>query len=542
MANHSIIIEMEAGTLKKALIVTTVWFLMTTVVAADLIELGSGMIKEAHLEGRAIDTQNWLSVRGLVDEQPANPDINRVSHVNYDGDDSGEIFTIDNELEAELNGKYFFMFTHRNIEYDIENMHNASDIDLASTGAFQDYETFYPDYYDRNDNPEETFVETDTIVIGNETYETRAAPIEGNTLHFLPYEHEGDTIPLFFSRIEEDMRCFDNTPCNFQMMLPAPDSDSQKEYSIYLLSEFPPVELNTVVDGEETTELERTAVPYNVDIETEWLYNQTPVEQEVTLFEEQGNNLFMLPAKDNVYQSTAWGTAETEFDDQENPSRAYTEMVIAPTKRQVPDSYTLMAGLHEDYMAGHTELFTIEHGDEIQPESKDLGEYHTPYVEGVNRLRPIADCVFESLDRLQMYEVFLSETETIELVRGKPYVLSFDEFNVETVELTEDNSHLVLHPVRDMEGQQIDHRYKGSPEEIIITPTLSSGETFSARAMNEEGDTVYETTFEITEATCDTIPNLSRTNINMVDEGDADLQEQINAVRPVLNSMFVAGS
>ncbi len=525
-------LELDA---EKAVLVTGLATVLLGLVIAGSIGLEAGTVVQAVLSTTSVSS-NWAGVSGEVtevQEQTAMP----VDFFFVDDSRTGSVHTVD--LDGKVDGSHFFAaLPFHTDNFEREKLESISLSDLEAGGLFsqEDFPIFYPNassYDSVNDNPENTFEETETIRVLNRELEAAKTEFNGGLEYYLLAYDTGDgTQPLFINHIDEYGECYDGNECNYQFMLPQIDDD----YSFYQLSENNPVDVTVLIDGEETTSFPFTGRPYNLTVQTVAIFQDfEPAETEIRVTETEGNNIF-TPAISGDYSSDAQTITETDEGE--------ASLMYSPTEYNSPENYNLSVDVYNDGEAFQSVPLSVEN-DNIEftdagPVEKGFDEFENEYRRGVDRLRPIANCMFSQVNSEEAYRLEATVNESYEVVRGVPYVVDVDEASFFSLE--ERGSHLVMSPGRIEDSIHLESG--GSPysasDSVVFTPTLSSNEDddLSVSLLDSQGDLLGETNLSVRDATCGEV-----TDGDLVEPPElTDFKRRVNNIRPVLNSLFVAGS
>jgi hypothetical protein len=307
-----------------------------------------------------------------------------------------------------------------------------------------------------------------------------------------------------------------------------------EEYDFYILPKEDPIDVEIRINGEKKNTFGNPAVPYNVEIETRTVFEDELVESKAVLEEVKGNNLFM-PAVDAGYKTSSSLNLKT--------SSGAKEVLIVPTKYQSEGyEFNVMAEGRK------VEQLEVKSGSLIKDEGRlsevGLDEYSTEYKEGVNSLRPVADCLFASNEQGKYYEIPVNAADSYNLIQGRPYVINIKDSDVEKYQLNESRSQLVLSPARVDGFGNTSHQGKNrfsADKKVIITPTVitDSEKTIKLTTYDSTGNKLYTVDFKSPDVgVCAEESSLNKITYS----NDSSFEQRINSIRPVLDSMFIAGN
>lgn len=534
MSGNSDYVERLEFDVEKLALVCAITVVLFGAVLGSSIGLEGGNIVRAVLASSYVSS-NWAGVSGEVtgfQEETASP----LEYFFIDDTRSGSVNTVD--MPGQVDGDHFIasvpFYTD---DFDPGGLGNVSAEDLEAGGLFDEggFSTFYPDstsYDELNDNPEKTFTESGSLRVLDEEYSVMKTSLsDGIDYYIMSYDTGSEVEPIFLTRTNNYSSCFDGNSCNYQFMLPEINDD----YSFYMLSEFEPVNITTLIDGEASTVFPYSGRPYNLTVLTETVFGEErPLDTEVRITEREGNNLF-TPAFNDEYSSK--GQLVTQTTD------GSVSVLMSPTKYNSPDDYNLSVEVYSDGESYESVSLSVENNiiefTDEGPVDKGFEDLENSYKRGVNRLRPIANCMYTNVNSDQVYDLNASSGEDREIVRGVPYVVETD---TDFFRLEEDGSHLVMNPARVDDTVHLESGgglYDAS-DEVLFTPTLSSSEDteLGVKLYNSQGDLLGETNLSVKGSTCGSVVDgtvASAPELN-------SLKKRVNAIRPVLNSLFVAGS
>ena len=506
---------------------------------AGSISLEAGHVVQAILAPSTVSS-NWAGFSGELDGS-LNETAAPIEYVYVDDSRSGSV--TDLGLEGKNDGLHFFAalpFYTGNFESSRVRNLSLSDLDAGGLFDEEDFPGFYPNgssYDEVNDNPEKTFEDTVEVTLFEEDFSALKTVLnDGIEYYLLGYEINGEVQPVFLNSIDSYSSCYDGNECNYELMLPNIEGD---DYSFYMLSEADPVEVRTFVDGEETRTFPYAGRPYNLTFTTKAIFNDyEPVDTEVRITEQEGNNLF-IPAISDEYSSQAQIVTET-VDGSET-------LMYSPTAYNSPSNYNLTVDIYtESGELSQSIPMTVENSiirfTDSGPVEKGFEGLETDYKKGVNRLRPVANCVFSHVNDGETYGLRMDGGESYNVVRGVPYVVDVSNSNASYFSLEEQGSHLVMFP--DRSGETVHMESGGSPFSVdsnaVFTPTVSkdNDDDLSVEILNSQGDLLGETNLSIKGSTCGTVTDGYSTSV----PESKSFKKRINAIRPVLNSLFVAGN
>lgn len=504
---------------------------------AGVIDTIAGVIQEVIIDSETV-SERWTGVSGDVNNELEFSDLglDPITTINVE-ENSGGVLEVDFDA-VDDEEFYIAMIAGKTDEIDIDNFQGTSYTEVENGGLFPEsnFPMFYedPGYNEISDGPIETFEENEeTIELLDENYLAVESVLEDNIpMHVIKYDDGVFDRPVFLVNVEEYSSCFDGRECQHQFLLPSVEDD----YGVYLLSEQNPVEVTTFVNEERTEEFQNPGLPYKFEVETRTVFGNDLVDEDTFFREIEGNNMFVPAIDETGYNSKS----ELSFETVDGTK----EVLIVPTFRQTPE-YQIEVGTEK---TGVSTTMTVEEENVVSSEDRieeiSMEEYSTEYKEGVNSLRPIADCLFRSSESETFYEIEVSSEDTVELVSGKPFVVNIVDLEVETYRLEESRSHLVMSPVRTEDFGQTVHQ----PEEdfeasqnALFTPTVPPDEDDGIKitTFDENGDRLYDVEIVIPDVgVCADV-----TGFETVDYDEAtEFSERINAIRPILDSMFVAGN
>lgn len=527
-------------------------FFMALVLSIFLLSLGTsasldtfgGEVVQAILTGESLSSR-WVGFAGDVDGS-REENISPITSVSAGNQKAGEVTELN--LEGKKDKRHYFVAVPFNgSDFDGDRLRNISLNDLDAGGIFdeEDFPVFYPDslsYSAMSDSPEETFKSTGTVTLLNNTYSTVKTDLRDNVpFHVVGYEYEGDVKPIFASDISDYTSCHDGTDCDHQFLVP---NIGGRDYYFYMIPETKPVKITTYIDGVESDTFPYSGRPYRLNITTRSIFEDYKlVDRPIKIVEDQGNNLFTPAVASTSYQSSAKIETSTQ--------NGYKEFLFSPTSYSSPSGYNLSINvLTGGGKVAGVEYLTVENGNIVftteGPNDKDLGEYSTSYKKGVNRLTPIANCVFKNVNNGIGFELTPSSgTSSYTLVRGVPYIMNTGSSSAEFYRLSEPGSHLVMSPSRSSDfGETIhmssDSQPYSNTDEVVFTPTIPKAEDkpFTVDLLDSQGNLLQEINISVKGSTCGTNNAGSFTSL----PNSNDFKKRINSITPVLNSLFVAGT
>ncbi|WP_414838023.1 hypothetical protein ACK3SF_01325 [Candidatus Nanosalina sp. VS9-1] len=504
---------------------------------AGSISLEAGHVVQAIL-GPTTVSSNWAGVSGDISgfqEETASP----IDYF-YAGDSRSGSVT-DLSLEGQNDGRHFFgALPFHDEEFESGRVGNLSLSDLDAGGLFdeEDFPVFYPNgtsYDEVTDNPEKTFEDTENIkLLGSEFKALKTTLNGGVNYYMLGYDINGTTQPVFVAGIDSYSSCYDGEDCDYQLMLPRIDDD----YSFYMLSESDPVRVTTLVDGVESRSFPYAGRPYNLTVITKDVFdNYSPVDTGIRITEREGNNLF-TPAISQDYSSEAQIITETV-----NGSRS---LMYTPTAYNSPSNYNLTVDVYSDGETIQSVPLSVENSNieftDSGPAEKGFEDLETDYKKGVNRLRPVANCLFSNVNSDEAYRLDVTGNESFEVVRGIPYIVDVTDSEASYFSLEERGSHLVMLPARNADTLHLESG--GSPyaadSSIVFTPTVSKDgdDQLDIEVLDSQGDLLGETNLSVKGSTCGSPTDGLSAGV----PNSKSFKKRVNAIRPVLNSLFVAGN
>lgn len=516
--------------------------LLLGMVSGVSLDTFKGEVVQAIISGESISSR-WVGYSGELDgfqDETTQP----VRTLATGSQKSGGVNNMN--LDGQRDGKHYFVASPYNVSnFNSSKVRNISLSELESNGIFdeEDFPIFYPSglsYGAMSDTPEETFTEEANITVLSKSYEGAVTNLrEDVPFYVLGYQHNGEKIPIFVSKMKKYDACYDGSSCDFQMMLPNLQGG---EYFLYQVSSVNPILVRTFVDGEISTSFEYPGRPYNLTLTTRAPFkNNKLVDRDLRIIERSGNNLF-TPAISSDYSSEARIETSTK-----NGSKS---LLYSPTGYNSPNNYNIsVQAMSKGEIAGE-EFMTVENNNieftDKGPDEKGFSFVSRNYKKGVNRLRPIAKCMFDNVNNFgRVYNLPISSSgQSYEVVRGVPYVVEISDPDASRYRLEEGSSHLAMAPAKYEELGETYHLGSGgtysSESEVVFTPTVPANkdEQLDVELMNEEGDIIYSTNLTVKESTCGDVSDglaESAPNLN-------DFKKRINSIRPVLNSLFVAGS
>jgi|GEM_PF-1857468 len=525
--------RLEFDVEKIALVCAVGVFLFGAVLGSS-IGLEGGNIVKAVLAPSYVSS-NWAGVSGEVtgfQEETNSP----IEYFFVDDSRSGTVNTID--MSGQADGDHFFAsIPFYSSSFNPQDLENVTSSDLEAGGLFdsEGFSTFYPDstsYDSLHDNPEKTFTESGNVRILDKEYDAMKTTLnQGIDYYVLSYDTGSGVEPIFLTRINDYETCYDGNSCNHQFLLP----DINEEYSFYMLSEYEPVNITTLIDGEASTVFPYSGRPYNLTVVTETVFgDQEPLDTQVRITEREGNNLF-TPAFSQNYSSKGQIVTETR--------NGSVSLLMSPTKYNSPDDYNLSVEVYSDGEAYETVSMSVENNNieftDDGPASKGFDNLENSYKKGIDRLRPIANCMYSNINSNKIYSLKASSGIDLDVVRGVPYVIDAE---VDSFKLVEDGSHLVMNPARDSDTVHLEAGggLYDSSDDVLFTPTLSSVEddSLGVKLYDRQGDLLGETNLSVRSSTCGDVVDGVESSAPELNS----LKKRVNAIRPVLNSLFVAGS
>jgi hypothetical protein len=492
-------------------------------------------------------TERWVGLSGSVSgslDDSAKP----FTTVSAGNDEAAEVMEMDFGGQLDFNHYYAAIPYNGGEEFDKSDVRNISLADMDANQLFDegDFPIFYPDgtsYSALSDSPEETFQNTGELKLLNDTYRGVKADLKTDVpTYVLGYAHESDVQPIFLTPIQEYPNCYDGGSCDYQLMFP---NIGGADYHIYMLPEYQAVNINTYIDGENTTVFPYPGRPYRLNVTTRAIFKDDKlVNRSIRVVERSGNSMFIPSVAGDGYKSRAVLNTETLEGTQ--------ELLISPTQYSSPASYNLsVRSLSADgeitdiqYMSVRENIISFS---DQGPEDKDLGEYSTKYKKGVNRLRPISSCLFKKISNDISFEINIADSSdsNFTLVRGVPYVMNIQDSSVNSYSLEEPRSHLVMNPARSNEFGETTHlnirdaAYQAS-DRVVFTPTVPKSEDsgLSADMLDDQGNLLYDVNFSVKGSTCGSADDGQYSSVPLQNS----FKKRVNAVRPVLRSLFVAGS
>lgn len=539
-----------SGEFKVVLLAVLVLF-FAAAGAAGLIDLLSGTISEVFLDSTAL-SGSWVGVSGNVNQDIGFTDESIGSFVSNSGN-SGEVLSLDLDGGQTGDNAVIAVVPFIDNNLDPSGLGDMSQSELESQEPLP--ENYFPSMYnglgyeDSSDSVLETFDQEGSITLFETDYDTVVSTTQNNIdVHMLKYDslEEGE-IPAFFVDSDSYDECFDGGSCNYQFILPSlEDSTGGDRYNIFLASKTDPVDITTFINGEPSTEFESVAQPYSLTVETEAVFGGQPVDQTTRVVEREGNNLFIPAIGSTGYESEAF----TEF----TPENGEFELLVVPTKSSTPD-YNMQVRAFSDAgdIAGRQNLTVDSESVPANPTSAEqlqlLDDFLSEYNQGVNALRPIANCVFEyaSEDNIFYRLDIDSSTDSLTLSPGVPYIVDVDGGSVANYQIKEPGSRLVFLPSLTDEFGERDHRASeqgvfSSDEEVVFTPTVNNlnDEELEIELGDAQGGTVNTVDINAAQSVCGEPDNGDGSSTSS--GPTSDLTTRVNAVRPILNSMFEAGN
>ena len=531
--NSDYINQLELDVEKLALVCAVGVFLFGAVLGSS-IGLEGGNIVKAVLSASYVSS-NWAGVSGEVTGFQEETNL-PIEYFFVDDTRSGTVNAVD--MSGQLDGNHFLASVpFYSDSFKPDKLGNVTPTDLEADGLFNrdNFSTFYPDatsYDSLHDNPEKTFTESGKLRVLDEEYDVMKTTLnDGIDYYVLSYETGTGTIPIFLTRIDDYVSCYDGNNCNYQFLLP----NINEEYSFYMLSEYEPVNITTLIDGNDSTVFPYSGRPYNLTVVTETVFGeQRPLDTEVRITEREGNNLFM-PAFTSNYSSKGQIITKTE--------NGSVSLLMSPTQYNSPEDYNLSVEVYSDGESYETVSMSVRNNNieftDNGPVAKGFNNLENSYKKGIDRLRPIANCMYSKVNSDQVYNLEVSSGTDLKVVRGIPYVINA---NSEFFRLVEDGSHLVMSPARESDTVHLEAGggLYDSSNEVLFTPTLSSIEDTSLgiELYDSQGDLLGETNLSVRDSTCGSVVDGVKSDAPELNS----LKKRVNAIRPVLNSLFVAGS
>ena len=469
-----------------------------------------------------VNTERWAGMYGKVSGQAEESNLPFLAL----SIDSSQIINLDLPGENFMDGKHYYAALPQNETFNLTKVKNITAEDLEEYGIFNssNFPIFHPNYYSKSDNPKKTFCcKKKEILLGGKGFTAFEIELEADvTYYLLKYDVETTQLPLFLVEIK-NYTCYDGNSCNYEVILPV-----GKTYYFYILSKERPIKFDVWIDGVKRTDFEYTAIPFNVTVRATHLYTGEPLNLTLAVYEREGNNLFVLPLDAGVYFSQAFGFTQTD-------ENGYAKFVVAPTKYQSSSFYKIA-------VAALTPTFLIEKELELQVDANEINYIKkttpvSPFVsdlkDGINWLRPIANCLFKYASNLQQASrISINGANVFYVNRGIPYIIDTVDPSAAYIEIEEKNGYLILMPAHRLELWNFSHVvFNVSNKDIIITPTLDGGKIFKAKIYDSNKNLLYEVIFNVTEATCQTPSSLEFFS-------SQKLKDAINSVRPVLNSLY----
>ena len=535
--------DFELTTEKIFLVVVLSVFLLAIGTSVSLDTFGGEVVK-AILTGESLSSR-WVGFSGNVgsfrQDDPA-----PIRAVSAGNEKSGEVTELD--LDGKLDERHYFAAVPFNgSDFQGDRLRNISLTDIQADGIFdeEDFSVFYPDsvsYSAMSDGPLDTFEDVGEVTLLNKSYSTVTTDLRNNVpFHVVGYEYEGDVKPIFVSEIDEYSSCYDGGSCNYQMLVP---NIGGQDYHFYMVPETKPIEITTYIDGEDSDTFPYPGRPYRLNITTRSIFDDYKlVDRPVNIIERQGNNLFAPAVESTSYQSSAKIQART--------NNGYKEFLFSPTGYSSPPGYNLsIQVLTGGGRISGVKYLTVDNGNieftSEGPTEKDLGEYSTSYKKGVNRLTPIANCLFKNVNNGVSFELAPGDTtSSYTLVRGTPYIMDIGSSSADFYRLSEPGSHLAMSPSRSSDfGETVhmasDDGIYSENDQVVFTPTIPKSESdgFSLELLDGQGNLLQEVNISVKGSTCGTNDAGSFSTI----PNSNDFKKRINSVTPILNSLFVAGT
>jgi|GEM_PF-6632576 len=320
--------------------------------------------------------------------------------------------------------------------------------------------------------------------------------------------------------------------------------NSTHAYDTSLCCSLSPGELRIFIDGNETTNISKTALPY-------LLSALSLPNSKVAIFEEQGNTVFIpLRLSGTITKSMAIG---------ETDSNGNITFVLAPTDYPSITNYSLIvARVDDDYNILEQVNLTIIDSTAIPQEKKPFtGVIDTDTKQSVNSINAIVSSLFiwaNSPPQANMFNitvytngsyVFSSTATNDEVQTGAVNVINVTLINSTDlavisglVEPKETEGHLLVNPIYQSTatGNKTHisfSRYIPTQQEFIITPTDYPPASSQAQII------VYYTNLTEAATVNLSINSLLEPRSGVSYEND-DLKQGINAINPVIQNLFYA--
>lgn len=232
--------------LKISKLVLTV-LLLTLTVSGYQIDLDGGNIEQKDLASQQA-SQNWIGISGDVNRFGDGILDQKVGQLTFDSSQTGEV--IDTDLKGLSGGGFYFAFAPYNQKVEVSNISSPEPGDLQKNGIFgeEDFPAFYPDYANITDTPDETFTQSETVMLENQHINlSKAVLSSGVTLYLGKFTRNGSELPVFIAPIdglqyngERYQSCHDGGKCSQEFILPTYVHEDNA-YSINFLSSGKPI-------------------------------------------------------------------------------------------------------------------------------------------------------------------------------------------------------------------------------------------------------------------------------------------------------------
>ncbi len=394
--------------------------------------------------------------------------------------------------DAELSLEEHWIFIMPiNTSFNISRLESITYTDLQSEELFSSslYRIFYPnppgaepdprDYYQIPENPNATFCcEKVTRTFGVHTVEGYLVRVNSHNFTLLKYNEGGTYYPVYLVDPAEGT-CFDGSSCVFELFVPSRTySDPETKHYLYIIPHII-YEFHVWIDGVESTEFPKTALPYKVTVQVYDRVTGDPIPGvTVAIFEDNGNNIF-VPLNLPGAVSRAIAAAVTN-------SSGMASFVIAPTKTGKLSDYSIkVAVLNDRFEPVKEENLTVLNYGEIPMEKKPL----TPDTladnakVSVNAMASIVGALYDWANNKKQAKVI---TITVDPV-SKTYTASSTTIktgapNVITVYFTsgsgyvkpkQEGGFLLLNPTYEYSNEKHYHNlfYVPTGQSFVITPT-----------------------------------------------------------------------
>lgn len=531
---------------EKTSMVFLISFLMFGAAISASISLEGGEIVRAILSAQDI-SERWSGVSGeLIGHREDTPESVDMLIAN---DDTGS--TVGVNLRGQLDGKHYFAaIPFDDADFDQSRLGNISLSDVESGNLFDesDFPIFYPEgssYEEIRDAPDETFENTADLRVLEEPYSgLRTTLRDGVPTYLLNYSLDSGEAPIFITPIRKYNSCYNEEACNYEFLLPSLNGSTRGEdYNFYMLSENRPVNVTVLIDGERNRTFPFAGRPYNLTILTRDIFDgNSLVNRDIRITEKEGNNLFTPAVDSSGYDSRAEIVTETKG--------GVKSILFAPTEYSSPENYNLTVDIiTDDGLIGQRENLSVR-SESIErtdkgPSEKGFSGMENEYKRGVNHLRPIADCLFNYVSDEMAYELDVnSSDDNLKVTRGIPYLVNLENSDAEYYRLEEPSSHLVMFPAGGNDTATVhrpsaDSSYSAS-EEVVFTPTVLGSEDsgLKIKLMDSEEDLLHEANLSVKGATCGSPEDGFQREAPYL----KSFKKRVNSIRPVLNSLYVAGN